>query len=443
MNILEKKETKIIAVAVMVILIIIAGIMLFNQNNLKQTKDSLEHEAGKELAFDAQDYFDVDEETAAEITFDASRVDVNTVGEYKATASYKSKTYMIKVNVIDTTAPMVDFACRYVFTNDVANADISSLVEGVYDASEYNAKLIRFERSGNLSVMDEKALNALVDTINTHMSDEELKAIGTADLPTEPGIYRGIVEIADVHGNAAYEEVYVILDKTGAVIEDVADKTITVSAENLAAEPAVDKSEYHITDNVDGKIAADDITCELELRDEAKHEWLVHVSYTDRAGNENKADFLIIVTEGTAATQNGNGSASNNGGNTGNGGSSNQGSNSNSVSDKKPTNNQDTSTWVPTDDENVISPSQQMLIDAGYGNVVKFDTGNYGVLMKDGDHTINGLDGGDILRQYLAERKLEAGSIIGGWIDAANGWYMWTATNIHELITPDDEEFWD
>lgn len=114
MNILEKKETKIIAVAVMVILIIIAGIMLFNQNNLKQTKDSLEHEAGKELAFDAQDYFHVDEETAAEITFDASRVDVNTVGEYKATAGYKSKTYMIKVNVIDTTAPMVDFACRYV-----------------------------------------------------------------------------------------------------------------------------------------------------------------------------------------------------------------------------------------------------------------------------------------------------------------------------------------
>lgn len=290
--------------------------------------------------------------------------------------------------------------------------------------------------------MDEKALNALVDTINTHMSDEELKAIGTADLPTEPGIYRGIVEIADVHGNAAYEEVYVILDKTGAVIEDVADKTITVSAENLAAEPAVDKSEYHITDNVDGKIAVDDITCELELRDEAKHEWLVHVSYTDRAGNESKADFLITVTEGTAATQNGNGSASNNGGNTGNGGSSNQGSNSNTDTNKKPTNNQDTSTWVPTDDENVISPWMQMVIDAGYGNVVDFGDGSYGVLTHN-DGYVNGKDGGDILREYLAAMDLEPQNVSGGVIDQDDDYYWYIADNVRELITPDDEEFWD
>ena len=299
MNILEKKETKLAAIAVGIILIIFMAVTLFNQNNLKQTRDSLVHEAGQELVFNVKDYFDVDDEAAAEITFDASKVNTTATGEYEATANYKGKKYTIKVTVVDTTAPKVTFAHRYVFANDAANVDFASMFESVTDASESTAKLIRFERKGNLSVMDEKALKSLTDEINTYEEVEDLKAIGTADVPTEEGIYRAVMEIADVHGNAAYEEIVLVLDKTGAKIEDTPDKVIKVSKDELSGTPAIDKSEYSISDNVDGKIAADDIMCELELRDEAKHEWLVHVSYTDRAGNESKADFLIKVEEGT------------------------------------------------------------------------------------------------------------------------------------------------
>lgn len=454
---LEKKETKIVAITISIILLIILVMVLFNQNNLKQTKNSLEHEAGQELVFDAKDYFDVDEETAEAIAFDTSKVNANKVGEYEATATYKNKSYSIQVKVVDTTAPKVDFACRYVFTNDAANTDFTEVFESVTDASECTAKLIRYEYSENLSVMGEKALKSLTDKINTAAKDDELKNLGIADVPTVPGIYHGVVEIMDEHGNATYEEVYVILDQTGAKIEDVEDKTITVSSENLSTEPVVDKSEYKITDNVDGKIAADDIICELELRDEAKHEWIVHVSYTDRAGNKSKADFLIIVKEGeTESTQTGNDGTSNNGGatsnqgsNIGNSGSSNQGSNSNTgnntnmETDNKPTNNQDVSTWVPTDDEDDISPSEQKVIDAGYGNVVKFDTGNYGVLMKNSEHTINGKGGFEILDEYLASLDLCSTNMSGGWIDEDNGWYMFIAKDVHELITSDEEEFWD
>lgn len=432
MNILEKKETKILAVAVMIILVIIVGVMLYIQNNLKQTKNSLEHEAGQELVFDAQKYFDVDDEKAAEIVFDALEVNVNVIGEYKATATFKRKTYTIKVNVVDTSAPKVDMLCRYVFTNDVANADLSGLFEGIYDASEYATKLIRYEYKGNLDVMDDKALNGLTEQINTYAKDDELKNLGATDIPTEEGVYRAVVEIADVHGNAAYEEIVLILDKTGAKIEDVADKTITVSADKLMAEPIVDKSEYIITDNVDGKIKVDDITCQLELRDEAKHEWLVHVSYVDRAGNESKADFLITVKEGDVeSARPGN-----------NGGNANEGDSSNPDNDKKPTNNLDISTWEPTDDEDVISPYMQMVIDAGYGVVVKIDDGVYAVLTH-GDGCVNGKSGSEILREYLAELDLEPNNVSGGWIEPDKDWYWFKAYNLHELVTPDEEEFWD
>ena len=189
MNILEKKETKIAAIAVSFILVIFLVVMLFNQNNLKQIKNSLEHEAGQELVLRAQDYFDVDEKIAEEITFDTSKVNTNAVGEYEASAVYKGKMYTVQVKVVDTTAPKVDFSCRYIFTNDVTKADLTYMLKSVRDASEYSVKLIRFERSGNLGLMDEKAIKSYTDKINTVASEEELKSMGTADIPTKACIW--------------------------------------------------------------------------------------------------------------------------------------------------------------------------------------------------------------------------------------------------------------
>ena len=88
-----------------------------------------------------------------------------------------------------------------------------------------------------------------------------------------------------------------------------------------------------------------------------------------------------------------------------------------------------------------ISPSEQAMIDAGFGNVVLLPTGNYGVLMPNPDHLINGKDGGDILIEYLSKKGLQANSISGSWMN--DQYYNWIAKNITELITPNDEEFWD
>ena len=268
------------------------------------TNDTITHEAGQELVINATEHFNIDEEKAQELVFDTTTVDVNKVGEYEVPVTYKDNEFALKVNVVDTTAPMVEFSQRCVFTNDLVNTDITNALEGIYDASEYTTKLIRFEYVGNLDVMDEKAVKEFTDQIPLPCDSDELMAIGTEEVPEEEGIYRSVLEIKDVHGNMRLEEVYVVYDTMGAKIEDVADKTVHVAKEDLDKEPELDKSEYKIKDNVDGRVNEEDIVCELELRDKDKHEWLVHVSYTDRAGNESKADFLIVVKEKSANSKN-------------------------------------------------------------------------------------------------------------------------------------------
>lgn len=372
LDLLSRKETKIAATIIAVIMLLLTVVLVVNQKRIKQTQNSLESEAGSEL-------------------------------------------------IVDTTALKVELACRYVFTNNVAEADLSTMIGSIEDASEYITKLIRFERTENLKELDENALKSLIEQINTHAKAEDLLKIGTEEVPTEEGIYRAVLEIADTHGNAAYEEVIVIVDMTGAKIEDVADKTVPVSKENLSAEPVVDKSDYIIRDNVDGRIAEDKIITELELRDEAIHEWLVHVSYVDRAGNESEADFLIIVKEECTS----------------------QSGNSNSDTNDKPENNLDVSTWNPEEyDENEINPYQQKIIDAGYGNVVDWGDGTYSVLVH-ADYTANGKDGYDILKEYLAERDWEIVQSYAGIIDEDDDWYVYSVSEVRELITPDEEEFWD
>ena len=432
MNI-KKQKNKIMAVVIVVVILILAiiGINFFNKNTLKQTKDSYTHEAGKELVLHATDFFDADEEQAAQVTFDTSAVDVNTIGEYTVIASFKNKTFEIKVTVADTTAPKAELLDRYIFTNNIEQTKLDTLVTEVSDASEWSAKLVRFEKHGNLEELDEKALKSLTDSIPLPASMPELEKLGTESIPTEEGIYRAVMQIIDAHGNYTLEELFVIYDTTGAYIEDTPDKTITVEKEDLDKEPEIEKSDYTITDNVDGKIPSDNIQCELELRDADKHEWLVHVSYTDRAGNESKADFLIIVKEKQEETPDTN---------TGN-------------DTPKPDNTPDTTQPEETPDntppsdevtevEDELSPSQKKLVDAGYGVVIQFDSGEYAVLTH-GDGCVNGKDGGDILREYLAERGLVPQNVSGGWIDSNNDWYCWVAKNITELITPDDEGFWD
>lgn len=94
------------------------------------------------------------------------------------------------------------------------------------------------------------------------------------------------------------------------------------------------------------------------------------------------------------------------------------------------------------EDEDTLSPYEQAVVKAGYGVVVNFGDGSYGVLVHN-DGYLNGKTGATILREYLAARDLEPTSVSGGYIDADKDWYMFVASDVHERIDETDEEFWD
>lgn len=474
----EKFIRVVLPLVISAVIIILFCIQLFA--GVKQTNDTVVHEAGKKLQLDVTDYFDVNEETAASITLDTSMVDVNIVGSYEVTASYKMHKYTITVEVKDTQAPSVSFLNRYGFTNDITKMDVSEMVEGVYDASEYTLKLVRFEKSGSLSVMTEKTLKELTDAIPLPCNQETLKNLGTTEIPTAQGIYKAVLAVSDAYGNTQLEQVYVILDTTGAAIEDVPDTTVTVSADKLSEEPEVDTSVYVITDNVDGRVASEDITYEVELRDAEKHEWLVHVSYVDRAGNNSIADFLIIVKEEekkvesnnqntsnntsadssntSAGTSNGNSDSSssnkNNSNSSNTSGSNNSSSNSsnqsnNSQSSSSSGGSSSNSSTTSTGGYNSVTgeaynSEQQAVIDAGLGVVVDYGDGSYGVLT-DENYCVNGKDGYYILTDYLKELGLEpvVHKMGGAIIDADNGYYIYYVNEVRVIIGPDDPEYWE
>lgn len=488
----NKKPNKMtlitIIVSVVLVLVLIASIFLNANRGLNQTKKELKVELGsiETLNIDVKDYFKVDDETVKELTIDTSKVDVKTVGTYEVYVTFNEKTYTIKVIVEDTKAPKVEMAERIVYTNNIKSVEPGKLVKDVTDESECTVKLIRYEKADTLSEMNELAVKNLLSTIITPGIAEELKNLGTTDIPTEPGLYRGVVEIADTYGNASYEEIYVVFDTTGAEINEVADQVVTVKKDKLSAMPELDKSLYKALDNVDGLITADDFTYEVVLRDEAKHEWIVKVSYTDRAGNSAEAEFLITVQEEKTQSSNkpssdknntsdkntgnknesssdknntsdknnsssnnnsntGNSSSSNNNNNNGNNSSSNNNNNNSSSSRPKPEDMDTNKDGFVSEDEEMryITPEKQVCIDAGYGVICEFDddqTGGkwYGILMPSSDYEIDGKEGNEILREYLKARNLDA-EIYGCWINSSKGWYWYIAENVREY--EEDIEF--
>lgn len=349
----------------------------------------------------------------------------------------------------DATKPAVELMDRVVFTNDIekANSGIAEILASVKDESEYTTKFIRFEKKDVISTMDEYAVKRLEESITDFGTDKEALSLGTEEIPTQPGIYRSVLEVTDVHGNTVYKEVYVILDTTGAIINDVEDMTVTVAADKLNEKPALDMTLYKGYDEVDGTLTSDDLAIELTLKDEVKHEWTIAVSYTDRAGNESKSEFLITVAEEKKQTASNDNQKPGGGTNSGSNQGSNQGGtattpsgngNVNSNNDGYDPRDLNKDGTVSGDEEAMyITPEKQACIDAGYGVVVEMDGGEwYAVLMKNNEHTINGNTGFWLLEHYLKNKGLGAHTISGCWINSDNEWYWYSARDIYEL--PDD-----
>ena len=95
---------------------------------ITQTKTDTTVELGSACTLNITDYFELGSKVNEEnIILDTSSVDVNTVGNYEATVTYKKNTYKINVSVTDTTAPTI-----------TAKADIEPVEAGItIKASDY------------------------------------------------------------------------------------------------------------------------------------------------------------------------------------------------------------------------------------------------------------------------------------------------------------------
>lgn len=279
------------------LLLILILMTILSGCGIKQTVHSVTIEAGENLNLKVTDFFDIDKDKIEKVCFDTSKVNVNQAGIYEVTASYKNEKFSIMVTIKDTTAPKVEMKQRYMFTNNIENCKPMQFVENIYDVSKYTVTFTRFEKIEGLSEINDEAIERFVKGIPNSEEQQVLAELGTKDIPTEEGIYYAVLAVEDTSGNIWLEGVCLILDTTEAFIDNVKNQVIEVEPEDIDKKPEVRIEDYAIIDNVDGKILAQDIIWEIEPKDEQNHEYVVYISYTDRAGNKSSVDFKIILQE--------------------------------------------------------------------------------------------------------------------------------------------------
>ena len=414
---------------------------------IKQINDTITVEAGENVVFNAKDFFNVKEEQATQFTFDVSNFDNTKVGEYEVVASFKDDNYTIKVIVEDTTMPDVVMAERFAFVNDASKVDVEALIDSIYDASEYETTVERYEEYAELTVVNENQMEQYMEDIpddaavKVESYQETLSQKGTTEVPVAEGVYKTVMAVTDAYGNVAYEPFYMVLDKTGASIEELPDAEVV--QEDVTAEPTIDVEAYNVTDNVDGKIAAEDVNVTVEKQEEQKY--LVTVSYTDRAGNESTYSHVLTVVgeeddnngnsggngnNNSGGNSNSDGNGGNNGGGSGNGGST-GGNGGNGGSGDNSGGSDNTGGSDPVAEvEKQWAENERRAIEAGYYNAVPSTTGGYVML-------VHGGDGSSCMRDYLASMGVQSYDIGGYWIDIDRDYYLIQAEGPFYPIEPE------
>lgn len=255
-------KKKVIAgiIGVIAIVAITTGIAITNQKP-KLTKDSITIEAGNEFNPEAKDFFSG--KHVKDITFDAKDVDVDKVGEYKLSASYKKHSYEITVKVEDTIAPKVSAKTKDpVYTKDLTAIKPEDYVT-VEDVSDTTVAFTGYQK-----------MDAL---------DAEPATEATATVPEEEGFYKATITATDKSGNESDTAVTLVYDKTAPTIEGLADST-------TESDPTEDSIQCTATDAIDGAV---DVTKSIEKTGD--NQYTVTAKATDKAGNEATQTATITV----------------------------------------------------------------------------------------------------------------------------------------------------
>lgn len=191
---------------------------------IEQTNHMITIEAGSELSLNAEDFFDISEKEAENVSFDLSGVDTTTPGSYMVTATYGNKHYPIIVKVEGSTPSYIEsieLKQRYVITQNAAVFDPGQLIQNIQDIDGYTLSLIRFERMDDLSLLENTTPAELAASFSFTEDQDALARLGNEGIPSESGIYRAVLSIKDRQGNVQLEEICFILDTEEALNEDM------------------------------------------------------------------------------------------------------------------------------------------------------------------------------------------------------------------------------
>ncbi len=192
---------------------VLLGILAFSAGcGVRQIRDEVTVEAGQELEFMGEDFFEASGRELEKIVFDISRVDADRPGIYPAEALVGRKRYGITVYVADRTPPMVELAGRVVFTDNLAEYDPKELIEAVYDVSDYTVSFTRFAWEAELEEYGDPGWESLEALMLAPLSQEQLRSLGTEKVPGKPGIYRGVLAVADIYDNVWLEQLWIVLE---------------------------------------------------------------------------------------------------------------------------------------------------------------------------------------------------------------------------------------
>ena len=290
----------------------VAGIAGCSKVELAQSSVTLE--LGDELSENVADYLqNPDEKILKDASLDLSAVDETKVGSYNAAVAYDGKNYPFTVEVKDTTSPQCE-AKDYIYMQP-GTLTVDDLVTEIKDASETSSGIVSCEQKEDLVVCDYDDMlqeRAAVDTADPYdevdyqesvqLDDEGCYEV-TAQVKDSEGNFTDITLNVYVDGTApelAQNVIDLEVDASGISIDDINTDDAEKIADMLHELPDFANAEWAAASDAfcgDNAISYEFEQKSFDLQKENPVEVLnVHCTVQDQAGNENEADYEVMVT---------------------------------------------------------------------------------------------------------------------------------------------------
>lgn len=271
-------------------------------------------ELGDELSENVADYLqDPDEKILKGASLDLSVVDETKVGSYNAAVAYDGKNYPFTVEVKDTTSPQCE-AKDYIYIQP-GTLTVDDLVTEIKDASETSSGIVSCEQKEDLVVCDYDDMlqeRAAVDNAEPYDGADYQESVQLDD----EGCYEVTAQVKDSEGNftditlnvyvdgtapeLAQNVIDLEVDASGISIDDINTDDAEKIADMLHELPDFSNAEWAAASDAfcgDNAISYEFEQKSFDLQKENPVEVLnVHCTVQDQAGNENEADYEVMVT---------------------------------------------------------------------------------------------------------------------------------------------------